>query len=256
MNDRETKTVLIVDGSATMLYYLGILLKRLEYSVLATDTPEHALTIMDRTLPSVIVTAIAFPAMNVFDFIKTVKSRERNRTIPVIVLTAEEHESTRSACLDAGCVAYLLKPVDPSALHRAIQAAVETIPRENIRINTSLKTVIGEKQEREAAERIEYATTISEKGMYVRMLSPLAKNELLPVRVYVEDREIKAKAMVLYTNAFERGTFTEPGMGLKFIEISEDDQRFLRDFINAQLVSDIVVDPPEESAGFDLDLAK
>jgi len=254
MNHRETRAVLIVDGSPMMLYYLGILLKRLNYSVLTADTPEDAFEIMERTLPSLVITAISFPAMSGVDFIKRIKGREPVRPIPVIVLTAEEHSSTRSACIDAGCAAYLIKPVDPHALHKAIQAAVESVPRENIRISTSLKTVIGEGQAREAAARVEYATTISEKGMYVRMIAPLAKGEVIPVQIHINDRVIAARAMVLYSNTFERGTFKEPGMGLKFIDISEADQQYLRDFIYTQLVSDIVVDLPDEPAGFNLDL--
>jgi hypothetical protein len=46
--------------------------------------------------------------------------------------------------------------------------------------------------------------------------------------------------MVLYSHAMEEGTFREPGMGMKFVEISEEDRSFLRSFIKAQLTSDIM----------------
>ena len=256
MTERETRTVLIVDGSATMLYYHGILLKRLEYTVLTADTPEHALKVMDHKIPSLILTAISFPSMNGVDFIKAIKGRESTKAIPVIVLTAEEHASVRSACLSLGCVAYLIKPLDPSILYRTIQAAVESTPRENIRINTSLKTLVGQEGANDSAERIEYATAISEQGAYVRTLTPGSKNAIIPIKICIKDREIRAKAVVLYTNTIERGAFREPGMGLRFIEISEDDQNYLRDFINAQLVSDIVIGPSEETSGVTIDLTK
>ena len=245
---------MMVDGSATMLYYYGIVLKRLRYAVLATDTPEHALKITDRTIPSLILTAMSFPFMNGVDFIKAITSRERTKSMPIIVMTAEESESVRSACLNLGCVAYLIKAVDLLTLYRIIQAAVETTPRENIRISTSLKAIIGEGKAKDGTERIEYATAISEKGAYVRTLAPAAKNALLPIRLFIQYREIRAKTVVLYTNAMERGAFREPGMGLKFIEISEDDRNFLRSFIHGQLTSDILIDPSGETGGFDLDL--
>ncbi len=256
MTERETRKVLIVDGSATMRYYNGILLKRLEYTVLTSASPEDALKIMSQMSPSLILTAISFPTMNGVDFIKTIKNKESTKAIPVIVLTAEDHASIRSACLNLGCVAYLIKPPEPSTLYRIIQAAVESTPRAYIRINTSLKTVIGQENTNDGAEHIEYATAISEKGAYIRMLAPKAKNAIIPIKIYLHDREIRAKAVVLYANAIERGTFREPGMGLKFIEIAEDDQNYLRDFINAQLVSDIVIDPSENISGVSIDLAK
>jgi CheY-like chemotaxis protein len=254
MTERKTKTVLIVDGSATMIYYHGILLKRLEYAVLTAASPEDALKIMDHICPSLILTAISFPSMSGVDFIKTIKNRESTKAIPVIVLTAEEHSSIRSACLKLGCVAYLIKPLEPSTLYRIIQAAVESTPRENIRINTSLKTVIGQENTNDGAERLEYATAISEKGAYVRTLAPNAKNAFIPIKIYIHDREIRAKALVLYTNVLEHGTFKEPGMGLKFVEIAEDDRNYLRNFINTQLVSDIVIDPSEKKSGANIDL--
>ena len=256
MTEREARTVMMVDGSATMLYYYGIVLKRLKYAVLAVDTPEHALKITDRTIPSLIITAISFPFMNGVDFIKMITCRERTKSIPIIVMTAEENESVRSACLNLGCVAYLIKPVDPVTLYRIIQTAVETTPRENIRISTSLRTIIGEGEAKNGAGRIEYTTAISEKGAYVRTLAPKAKDALIPIRLFIQDREIRATAVVLYTNAMERGAFREPGMGLKFIELSEDDRIYLRKFIHDQLISDIVIGPPEETGGFNLDLTK
>jgi hypothetical protein len=133
---------------------------------------------------------------------------------------------------------------------------VETTPRGNIRISTSLRTIIGEGKAKDGAERTEYATALSEKGAYVRTLAPEARNALIPIRLFIQDREIRAKAVVLYTNAMERGAFREPGMGLKFIEISEDDRNFLRKFIHEQLISDIVIDTPEGTGGFNLDLTK
>jgi hypothetical protein len=108
---------------------------------------------------------------------------------------------------------------------------LESTPRDNIRISTSLKTVIGQENTNEGAVHIEYATAISEKSAYVRTLAPKSKNALIPIKIYIHDREIRAKAVVLYTNAIETGTFREPGMGLKFIEIAEDDQNYLRNFI-------------------------
>src|SRR5689334_7777460 len=107
---------------------------------------------------------------------------------------------------------------------------------------------------REANGMIESETVLSEKGAYVRTLAPEARNSLLPIRLFIQDREIRAKAVVLYTSALERGAFREPGMGLKFIDISEDVRNYLRSFINEQLISDIVINPPDKTGGFNLDL--
>jgi FixJ family two-component response regulator len=42
-------------------------------------------------------------------------------SLPVIFMTGDEDEATRKAALEAGCVAYLLKPFPPSLLIGAIE---------------------------------------------------------------------------------------------------------------------------------------
>ncbi len=241
--DRKARTVLIVDGSATMLYYHGVLLKRLEYTVLTSAAPEDALKTMVHTVPSLVLTALSFPRMTGIDFIKTLKGSDLTKMTPVLVLTAEEDPAARSACLSAGASGYLIKPIEPGNLYRVIQAATEPRPRENIRINTSLKVVVGEGSQGDGGtERFDYATTISEGGLYLRTLTPKPKNALTPVKILIGDRETRAKAVVLYTCAIEDGLFKEPGMAIKFLEISEEDRNYVRNFIKDQLTSDIVTD--------------
>jgi len=238
--ERAIRTVLLVDGSATMLYYYGILLKRLEYVVLTAASAEEALKIMEGMVPALVLTAISLPKMGGIDFIKKMKGSDRTKTVPVIVLTAEEDAHIRSACLGIGCAAYLIKPVEPDHLFRTIQTALEPTPRANIRLSTTLKAVVGEEATQDRAARSEYATTISEGGFYLRTLSPWPKNALIPVSIFIKDREIRAKAVVLYSHVMEEGTFREPGMGMKFVEISNDDRSFLRNFIIEQLTFDIM----------------
>ncbi len=238
--DREMRTVLIVDASAAMLYYHGALLKRLDYTVLTAATPEAALKAIEHAAPSLILTGLSFPRMTGTGFIKTLKSSERTKAIPLIVLTAEEDGAARSACMDLGVAAYLVKPVDPGKLYKTIQAATELTPRENIRITTNLKVVLEEVAALgSGAERTECATSISEGGLYLRTFSPKPRHTVTPIRIFIGEREIRAKAEVLYTLAMEDGPFKEPGMAIKFVELSEDDKSYLRGFIKEQVTSGI-----------------
>ena len=254
MMERETRTILIVEGSATMLNYYGILLKRLEYRVLTATRPEDALKIVEHTMPSLILTAISFPSMDGVDFIKTLKRNRRTEAIPVAVMTADEQPSVRSACVELGCIDYLHKPTTPATLYRVIQAALESTPRDNIRINTSLKAIIGREDAKDGRAHIAYLSVISEQGAFVRTLAPKAKDSVFPITFYVDDRVIRAKAVVLYSSGIEDGTFRETGMGIKFTDISEDSRSYVRDFITSQLVSDIIMDPSEKTSGVDIDM--
>lgn len=233
--------MLIVDSSPIILYYHGVLMKRMHYSVLSAASPDDALRIMQRTVPTLVLTGITFAHANGIDFIRKIKNGPRTRDVPVIVLTSVEDGEVRSACLTAGCVACLSKPVEPACLFWTVQDLTESVPRQYVRIKTSVKAIAGDGSAGRPAERTDYATTLSEGGLYLRTLSPRSKDEIIPVSMFINDREIRAKAVVLYSIALGAGEFREPGMGLKFVDIAEEDRSFLRDFIREQLIAGIDV---------------
>ncbi len=237
----DGKTVMLVDGSATLRYYYGILLNRLAFKVMVAESAEEASTFMEMAVPSLILSGISLPGMSGIDFIKTIKGSDRTKAVPIIVLADREDVAVRSECLSMGCAGFLVKHVEPGQLYRTIQAALEPRPREHIRLSMPLKVVVGDGTSQGGAERTEYATTISEGGLYLRTLFPRPKNTFTPIRIFVKDRAIKAKASVLYSRALEGGVFREPGMGMKFIEISQENRNFLKRFIKEQLTFDIAI---------------
>jgi CheY-like chemotaxis protein len=237
----DGRTVMLVDGSATLRYYYAILLKRLEFTVIVAESAEEALILMENTVPSLILTDIALPQMSGIDFIKTVKSSDRIKQVPIIVLADQDDASARSACLGVGCLEFLIKRVEPGHLYRSIQSAFVPIPRAHIRVSMPLKVVVGDGTSQGGAERTEFATTISEGGIYLRTLFPRPKDTSTPLRIIIKDRSIKAKATVVHSRTMEGGVFREPGMGMRFVEISAEDRTFVRHFIKEHLTSDIVI---------------
>lgn len=246
--DRESRTVLLVDSSRTMLYYYGIMLQRLSYAVRTALTAEEALIEMEQGLPALVITEISLPRASGIDLLGKIAASDVMRKVPVIVLSSEGDPRIRESCLRLGCAGYLNKPVDADILYRAIQAASEQSPREHIRLRVSLKVIVGDGSGLGGSERIEYATALSAGGLFVRTLYPQPKNTITPLRIFINDREIRGKAVVLYTCGMEKGAFREPGMGMKFVEISDQDRSFVREFINAQLTLG-VADPGSDTRG-------
>jgi CheY-like chemotaxis protein len=232
--ESATRSIMLVDKSTTLRYYHGMLLTRLTYAILTAASPEEAMMILEHTIPSCVLSGFRFPMMSGSEFIKKLKSLERTRNVPVIVLTGEKDAAVRKTCIDLGCASFLTKPVEPARLYRDIQAATESMPRSNIRLGTSLKAVVGD------VDRAAKATMISEGGLYLNTTVLRPKDAITPVRIFVKDREIKATAVVLYSHTQGGGVRREAGMGLKFLEITDEDRKFLRNFIEDQLTSDIV----------------
>jgi two-component system chemotaxis response regulator CheY len=239
MPDRETRTILLVDSSASILFYLAMLLKRLEYKVVTARSAEDALGMMHDTLPSIILTELSLPKMRGVQFLKHIKDTARFAAIPVVIVTSENDPGMKETCMRIGCAGYIAKPVEPDVLYRTLQTASESVPRLNIRLRASLKVIVGDGSVLGGTMRTEYATAISEGGLYIRTLYPQPRNALTPLRLFINDREIRTRAVVLYSYALGEGPFEEPGMGMKFVEISDADRALIKSFIKEQLTGDI-----------------
>lgn len=235
---RESRTLLLVDGSTSVLLHTGMVLNRLGYAVATARSAEDALLMMESTPPSIVLTDISLPAMNGIAFIGRIKNVDRLKTIPIVVLTTDDDPGMRDACVRMGCAGYLIRPIEPDALYRALQAASESMPRGHIRLSTSLKVVVGDGSATGGAIRIEQATAISEGGIYVKTRYPQPRNALIPLRIFISDREILVKAVVLYSYRSGEGPFPDPGMGMKFAGIADADRELIREFIREQIAGD------------------
>ncbi len=239
MPDRELRTIMLVDSSPSILFYLAMLLKRLEYKVVSARSAEEALRMMEDAVPTIILTEVALPQMNGVEFLKKIRSTARFKAIPTVVLTAEKDPGMKAACTREGCAAYLFKPAEPDELYRTLQSVSESMPRSHIRLSASLKVVVGDDSAIGGTKRTEYATAISEGGLFIRTLYPQPRNAVTPLVIFIDDRKITAKAVVLYTYSRGEGPFEEPGMGMKFVEISDADRVLIRNFIKERLTRDI-----------------
>ena len=236
---RETRTLLLVDNSATTLFYWGMLLKRLDYKVVSKRSADEALKVIDVDPPAIVVTEAALSDMDGASLLKAIKADRRHQHIPVVMLTAAEDPGLKAECERLGCAAWFRKDVEPDDLYQKIQALIEETPRSHIRLNTSVKVIVGDGTAMGGGERTEYASAISEGGLYVRTQYPQPQNALTPVRILLDTGEARAKAVVLYSYAKSEGPYKEPGMGLKFLEISDQDRQLIRRFIKDQLTRDI-----------------
>jgi CheY-like chemotaxis protein len=236
--EREKRSILVVDSSASSIFYMSMLLRELNYTFQSASTGEDALKAIVRSAPAVVITDVVLPKMSGVEFLKQIKNNVSLRFIPVIIHTANANPANKEACTLAGCSAYLMKPVEPEELYRAIQSVTEATPRQHIRIDTALKARIGS----EAAggkTTIADVTSLSEGGLYVSISAPAPVNTLVPLTLLLRDHEIETTAVVLYSSTQAGGLHSVPGMGMKFTKISTEGHNLIREFIRTELMRDI-----------------
>lgn len=233
--DKETRTIVIVDGSASHRFYLGATLRRLEYAVHGFALAEDAVRLMPAILPSLVITDFTLPKMDGIGLLTWMKQDQRFKTVPLIMQSAEDSPGMKEQCMAAGCLAYFKKPADIETLYKVIEAGLKNSQRQTLRIETAFRVEIGDGTVPGGAVRQEYSTALSDGGLYIKSLTPEPANAVLTLKLFLNDRVIAATAIVLYsTREFGRGS-EGPGMGLKFVTISDSDRAYVRDFIREEV---------------------
>jgi DNA-binding response OmpR family regulator len=117
------KKILIVEDDLELLRGLSRRLKANGYNTVVATDGITAVSVALKELPDVILLDIGLPAGDGFTVMERLKSHDKLRRVPIIVITARDPLTTRNRALSAGAQAFLLKPVENDILVAAIQKA-------------------------------------------------------------------------------------------------------------------------------------
>jgi diguanylate cyclase len=81
-----------------------------------TDAPEHALAMMRKEPPAVLLLDLSMPKVNGLDILAAMRDDPALRHVPAIVLTISTDPQVKLKALALGAMDFLSKPVDPSEL--------------------------------------------------------------------------------------------------------------------------------------------
>jgi two-component system chemotaxis response regulator CheY len=116
-----TKTIMIVDDSASMRQVVGIALKGAGYTVLEGRDGQDALAKLTGQKVHLIISDVNMPNMDGISFVKAVKLLPAYKFTPIIMLTTESEESKKNEGRAAGAKAWVVKPFKPEQLLGAVQ---------------------------------------------------------------------------------------------------------------------------------------
>jgi two-component system cell cycle response regulator DivK len=108
--------VLVIEDNDRNRKLVKILLEANKYEVIEAGTGEEALKYLQDNKPAVILLDIQLPNMDGITLAKMLKSRDDTKDIPIIAVTAYAMKGDKERMLEAGCDAYVSKPIDTRQL--------------------------------------------------------------------------------------------------------------------------------------------
>ncbi|WP_240162244.1 Hpt domain-containing protein [Glaciimonas sp. PAMC28666] len=122
---RTQKIVMVVDDSLTVRRVTQRMLSREGYQVVLAKDGIDALRQLQAVTPDVMLVDIEMPHMDGFDLTRNIRSDERTRHIPIIMITSRTAAKHRTYAMELGVNEYLGKPYQEDALLAAIGAFIK-----------------------------------------------------------------------------------------------------------------------------------
>lgn len=111
-------SILYVEDNYDNRFIVRKFLEHMGYEYIEAFTARQGISLANTQLPDLILMDIHLPDMSGLDAIEQVRANPQLQHIPIVALTADIH--TRQECLDAGCNAYLNKPISYGQMLRTI----------------------------------------------------------------------------------------------------------------------------------------
>jgi len=118
MNEKEC--VLIVDDEPANLRVLAGILQD-TYRVLVANSGEAALTLVQQTLPDMILLDVMMPDLDGFEVCRRLKADPISAPIPVLFVTALDDPVSEEEGLSLGAEDYITKPINPAVVQARVK---------------------------------------------------------------------------------------------------------------------------------------
>jgi two-component system cell cycle response regulator DivK len=235
------KNVLIADDSRVFLMYAGLLLKRMNYDVVAAESGIEALRLLRYKRPDLMIIDVHMETTGGLKLLHHMRAGKETSEIPVIMTSIDSGSAIIDHCKRWGCCAFLTKPLTVSRLYEVINRCLyqhEGYYRKHIRIPFNTHVLLAH----DGAQHDLMSDNISEGGVYIKTDSPFALGSDVVMTIALENNvSIIAQGVVIHRNEAAQGkSMQRPGMAIEFTAMTADDVSALKNYIENIVAADIL----------------
>jgi len=111
-HDSTPLTVLVVEDYEDTRYLMRMELEQRGFRIIEATNGEEAISTAVRERPPIILMDIGLPVIDGIDATRQLRARDETRDSLIVAVTAHHESEYRAKALDAGCNAYVTKPID------------------------------------------------------------------------------------------------------------------------------------------------
>lgn len=111
-----SKHILLVEDTKELAENLADFLRMEGYEVTIAENGAKGIAFLQAVRPDAIITDLLMPEMSGIEFIRTVRSDNRQQAVPIIIVSARVGAESRDEGFEAGANLFLDKPIDSDLL--------------------------------------------------------------------------------------------------------------------------------------------
>ena len=119
-------TVLVIEDDDVSCQLVTALLERSGHQVVAAASAEEADGLLAASLPELVVVDVRLPGLDGLSLTRKLRADPATASIPVLVMSAYARLEDRAAAFEAGCTAWLSKPVDTRVFARTLSLLIRS----------------------------------------------------------------------------------------------------------------------------------
>jgi CheY-like chemotaxis protein len=119
-NKKLIATVLLVEDTEDNRLMMSRLLEMSGYRVVEATNGVEAVRLANQERPQIILMDLSLPFIDGLAATRQIRSLPGFSTVPIVAVSAHDSADFHSEALDAGCNAYITKPIDYSELEDVV----------------------------------------------------------------------------------------------------------------------------------------
>jgi len=224
--------ILIVDDIRFFLDVQQGMLDRIDCDILTARSGLDALKVIKKEKPQLVLLDYNMPDLTGDKACEIIKGDPRFKDIPIMILSSDHQQDTKSRCLSAGADHYLTKPIDRTEFIQVVGKLLKIrgslyYPRALLRTEVYVRYTGEIKRYR--------SVDISVTGIFLETDEPLPIHKTYTVHftIPIPKRDVRAEARVTkIVTAEDReklGLFS--GMALEFLNLDLEDRRYIDEYV-------------------------
>jgi len=107
--------ILLIEDNERNRYLTTFLLEKFDYQVVQAVDGKSGIEMAKKIHPDLILLDIQLPIMDGYAVARELTRDEQTHAIPIVAVTSYAMVGDKERILDAGCVGYIEKPIDPES---------------------------------------------------------------------------------------------------------------------------------------------